>query len=1261
MPPNPLCRIHSGQCCHQGGKKVNGIGGGRAFLSAVGVFLVLVLIMSAFTLIVSDIATAQEEELILRVATQDELKTRNILAAGDVWTHVVLDPVYDTVAKTDPETEELLPYILKGTDVNGNGKFDEAEYGIFNSITGNPLRVTAFYDFNFVYFHDGYQATVEDLLFTYHIDALNPKVDVLDVLKDQNSMPGSNYTATRWLNLWKLPGFDPEDALVGDWNLDHRPEYDDPDYQVSLRSAVHFSQQVPYANFYRYTLSWRMLPAYLWEGTGCIYNNASGSFDCDIHMKDLNVLDFGVAYDRFTGNGVPPSSPDPLPFDFDLAESWDLPDDYVIGTGPFKFDRWVPGQYASLDRNNEYYVGEPYLHLPYIDGMLFKVFKTTQTAVFALRNGNIDYIAWPVPPAFISELINDPNVEIASIDQKGFTYLAYNMRSLPFGYPGGDPANGDAGQNFRRAVAHLIDRKTSLTNLLQNYGIIADGPVSPTWVRWYNDSLPSFPYDPGTADAFLDTYDPWDPADGPCNLDGSGCRSFPVIGTSQIEIMTPNADYDPIQAASGNMIALSMRAAGINVRSEPTAFGEIIRKIDVRNFEMFILGCEINSNPLEYLHHFFHSKHSAQGQNYPGYQSDVFDDVILRARQALDPQEQVDLIKEAQGILALDRPYDVLYFRTYFEAYRSDRYVNWTVGIEGSLYNYWSWIGIHPPWSETLQISTSIQSSVRTDMTADFTATVRDPQGNVLPGATVHAYAAPTYGGFVVGLETKNVVSGLTDINGQFKVTYDPPLVQPSDGEKNVLIHARATHPSFNESRNVTTTIKVYPVGENFLVLLVDLLEGNSVDEGLSTLMRVQVVDQDENPVSGVDVVITSTPPADINPSSGVTDANGFVDGVENVEFTAPPVASDTYFLIEIGANKTGYFDAWRYVNLAVNNVNQLPSVSIDSISQGQMLTDVVNVSGTAGDPDGDFTLVNVDVRIDNGNWQLANGTTSWYFELNTTLLPEGSHTVYARSYDGINYSSLASVTATVNNYNDPPTVSISSPSSGQTVSGTLDVEGNAHDPDGDNELVRVEVQIDDEGWEDATGTTDWTYDLDTSPLSEGTHTVHARSYDGMDYSTTGSVDVFVDNINEPPTVSITSISPGETLNLTVDISGDAHDPDGDSQLVRVEVRIDNEDWQDAIGTIDWSYELDTTSLSNGDHNITARAFDGTQYSTPVEVPFVVENEIPGPGDILGEFLWLWIVLIIVVAVAIVLLLLLRRRRKAEVPSQDTSSDEESV
>ncbi|KYK21453.1 hypothetical protein AYK21_04730 [Thermoplasmatales archaeon SG8-52-2] len=100
---------------------------------------------------------------------------------------------------------------------------------------------------------------------------------------------------------------------------------------------------------------------------------------------------------------------------------------------------------------------------------------------------------------------------------------------------------------------------------------------------------------------------------------------------------------------------------------------------------------------------------------------------------------------------------------------------------------------------------------------------------------------------------------------------------------------------------------------------------------------------------------------------------------------------------------------------------------------------------------------------------------------------------------------------------NLPPTVEITYPEEGDIVNETVIITGISDDPDGTVEYV--EVKIDDEGWETATGTTTWTKVWNTEEYSEGYHTVSARSYDGEDFSDNYTVNVIVNNEgNLPPT-----------------------------------------------------------------------------------------------------------------------------------------------
>ena len=94
--------------------------------------------------------------------------------------------------------------------------------------------------------------------------------------------------------------------------------------------------------------------------------------------------------------------------------------------------------------------------------------------------------------------------------------------------------------------------------------------------------------------------------------------------------------------------------------------------------------------------------------------------------------------------------------------------------------------------------------------------------------------------------------------------------------------------------------------------------------------------------------------------------------------------------------------------------------------------------------------------------------------------------------------------------------MSISSPTNGQTVTGIISITGTASDPDGDDQIEKVQVRIDSGSWIDATGTASWSYSWNTNGVSDSGHTIYARSYDGIDYSSVYSVSVIVDNEEEP-------------------------------------------------------------------------------------------------------------------------------------------------
>src|SRR3989454_256963 len=243
------------------------------------------------------------------------------------------------------------------------------------------------------------------------------------------------------------------------------------------------------------------------------------------------------------------------------ATPWEAQDQDVIGAGSYKFVHWEAGNFVKLDKNPNYFIADAtvrakypatlVLQVPKVDSIIYRLYRNVQATVFALQAGTLDFIDWTVPPDQVAPITGDPNIGLKSSADAGFFYQSFNFDRLPFGYlnpaEGSNTPGNDIGKPFRLAVAHATDKRTIVTSLLQNFGVAGHTVVSPTNTLYYNASAPRYEFDPSVARGILDAaYGVW--PGGVCQQDGTGCRSLPGKGTSAIDMLTPQADYDPTGA-----------------------------------------------------------------------------------------------------------------------------------------------------------------------------------------------------------------------------------------------------------------------------------------------------------------------------------------------------------------------------------------------------------------------------------------------------------------------------------------------------------------------------------------------------------------------------------------------------------------------------------------------------------------------------------------------------------------------------------------
>ncbi len=107
--------------------------------------------------------------------------------------------------------------------------------------------------------------------------------------------------------------------------------------------------------------------------------------------------------------------------------------------------------------------------------------------------------------------------------------------------------------------------------------------------------------------------------------------------------------------------------------------------------------------------------------------------------------------------------------------------------------------------------------------------------------------------------------------------------------------------------------------------------------------------------------------------------------------------------------------------------------------------------------------------------------------------------------------------------------VSWQNPQDGDTVSGTITIQIDASDPDGDSEINTVEWKVGDNTYQNTTYNSDsgyWEDSWDTTQISDGDYTLTAKTTDGQGDSKTSSISVTVDNSDSSSSTRVSDQTP---------------------------------------------------------------------------------------------------------------------------------------
>jgi hypothetical protein len=341
------------------------------------------------------------------------------------------------------------------------------------------------------------------------------------------------------------------------------------------------------------------------------------------------------------------------------------------------------------------------------------------------------------------------------------------------------------------------------------------------------------------------------------------------------------------------MIETQAKKVGINLKSVAMAFGEIVNRLDQKNFQMYILGWRIGGSDPGYLYNFFHCSQGA-GQNYPGYCNATFDKMMDEYRAIFDKPKRIQLIKDAQGILVDDLPYNVLYYRTNIEATRKDTFTGWVQGTSG-IYTGWSLLLIDSPKTPMLTNFVDNRDKIVSGDSMDITVKVTEKAtGNPIADADIQLKIESGTDAGQLGVKSGYpgqsdgvTLTGKTDSAGIFKGVFNATAGLTTD--KSVSLSATALKEGYTQENTATWEITVLKMGSKGISIDQYAFDPDTIMAGETSRITVRVVDLQGIPVSGATVDFETTL-GTVNPSNTTTDANGKATAT----YTVPKEASIT-------------------------------------------------------------------------------------------------------------------------------------------------------------------------------------------------------------------------------------------------------------------------------------------------------------------------------------------------------------------------------
>ncbi|MFF2480839.1 ABC transporter substrate-binding protein [Paenibacillus sp. NPDC058071] len=283
-----------------------------------------------------------------------------------------------------------------------------------------------------------------------------------------------------------------------------------------------------------------------------------------------------------------------------------------IGTGPFKFKEYLPGQRISVEKFADYYVAG----VPSLDQVEFRIITDPEASLLALKSGEVD-----IYPRISTERLEEiaDKFHTLSAPQNLVQLLTFNIDRKPF---------GDI--KVRQAINYAVNVDEIIEGVALGKGTKLGSNLSPVLAKYYQEGLE-------------DTY-ATDIEKAKSLLAEAGYKD----GFETTLSVPSNYQF---HVDTAQVIVQQLQKIGVKVKIEPVEWAVWLERIyKGRDYELTIIGLDGKLDPYQILNKYL----SDSPNNFFNYKSSEFDATLKGAVTEVDDAKRVALYKQAQTILTKD-------------------------------------------------------------------------------------------------------------------------------------------------------------------------------------------------------------------------------------------------------------------------------------------------------------------------------------------------------------------------------------------------------------------------------------------------------------------------------------------------------------------------------------------------------------------------------------------------------------------------------